>query len=197
MRLPISTQLREIGFVVFPANVASMHILNEKQPLLLGKGLGVQRAIRMFAGLGPSETERTSVARVTNHFEYGIVLQGHPMQFSCMRTTTNAAWEEESLGAKILDGGPGGPCSFEGGKQQTEGLLDLGIGIKDDRLVLCVEQTDRQRDFQGRTTGFVENPSLQAGLQDMELGLRHGALYYVSSGSSSRKTSSESSTEDT
>src|SRR2546422_9090484 len=107
MRLPISTQLGEIGFVVFPANVASMHFLNEKQPLLLGKGLGVQRAIRMFAGLGPSETERTSVARVTKHFEHGIVLQGHPMQLTCMGTAADTSREEESLGAKILDGGPG------------------------------------------------------------------------------------------
>jgi hypothetical protein len=42
MCLTIGSQLREIGFVVFPADVASMHFLNEKQPLLLGKGLGVQ-----------------------------------------------------------------------------------------------------------------------------------------------------------
>ena len=67
MRLPIRSQLREIGFVVLPANVASMDLSDEKQPLLLGKGLGMQRAIRMFAGLGPSEAERTSVARVTKH----------------------------------------------------------------------------------------------------------------------------------
>src|SRR6266851_1401386 len=107
MRLPIRTQLREIGFVVFPANVASMHFLNEKQPLLLGKRVGVQRAIRMFAGLGPSETERTSVARITKHFEHGIVLQGHPMEPTCMGTTADTAREEESLAAKILDGGPG------------------------------------------------------------------------------------------
>ena len=130
----------------------------------------------MFAGLGPSETERTSVARVTKHFEHGIVLQGHPMEFSCMRTTPNAAWEEESLGAKIFDSGPGRPHSFEGGKQQTDGLLDLGIGIEDDRLVLRVEQTDRQWHFQRGATGFVKNPALQACLQNMQLRLRHGAL---------------------
>jgi len=68
------------------------------------------------------------------------------------------------------------PVRVIGGKQQTQGLVDLGIGIQDDALVLRVEQTDRQRHFQRGATGFVENPALQACLQDMELGLRHGSL---------------------
>src|SRR6266852_4372993 len=143
-----------------------MDLSNEKQPLLLGKDLGVQRAVRMFAGLGPSETEGTSVARVTKHFEHGIVLQGHPMEPTCMGTTADTAREEESLAAKIL----------EGGKQQANGLLDLGSGVKDDGLVLGIEQTGRQRHFQCCTTSFVKNPALQACLENMKLGLRHGSL---------------------
>ena len=62
MCLAIGSQLREIGFVVFPADVASMHLSNEKQPLLLGKRLDVQRAVRVFAAPGPSEAERPSAA---------------------------------------------------------------------------------------------------------------------------------------
>ena len=76
---------------------------------------------------------------------HGIVLQGHPMELTGMRTDANTAWEEQPLVAKVFDGGPGGPGAFEGGKEQTQGLLDLGIGIQDDGLVLRVEQTDRQR----------------------------------------------------
>jgi hypothetical protein len=68
------------------------------------------------------------------------------------------------------------PVRVIGGKQQTEGLLDLGIRIEDDGLVLRVEQADRQRHFQRCATGFVKNPALQASLQNMELGLRHRAL---------------------
>src|SRR6266568_5356108 len=151
----------------------------------------------MLAGMGPSEAEGSCIARIAQHFEHGIVLQRHPMQLACMRTDANTAWEEQPLVAEVFDRGPGGPSAFEGGNQQTNGLLDLGIGIEDDGLILCVEQTDRQRHFQRCATGFVENPALQACLQDMELGLRHRSFYYVSSGSSSRKTSSEASTEDT
>src|SRR6266568_3856576 len=42
MRPAIGTQLGEIGFIVFPVDVASMHLSNEKQPLFLGKGLDVE-----------------------------------------------------------------------------------------------------------------------------------------------------------
>src|SRR6266700_3396550 len=107
MCLAIGAQLREMSFVVLPTDVARMHILHEKQPLLLGKRLGMPPAIRMFAGLGPPKTEGPRVARVAQHVEHGTVLQGHPMEFPCMRTTANATWKEESLRAKILDGGPG------------------------------------------------------------------------------------------
>src|SRR6266581_6840717 len=93
--LSIRPPLGEIGFVLFPAAVARMHLLNEKQPLLLGKDLGVQRAIRGLACLGSSETEGPSVAWVAQHFEHGAVLQRHPMEFAGMRTAANTAWENE------------------------------------------------------------------------------------------------------
>src|SRR6266705_1576829 len=92
--------------------------------------------------------EGSRIARVAQHFEHGVVLQGHPMEFTCMRTDADTAREEEPLVAKILHRGPGGPGAFEGGKQQTESLLDLGIRIEDDGLVLCVDQADRQGHFQ-------------------------------------------------
>src|SRR6266700_2262545 len=107
MCLAIGAQLSEIGFVVFPADVASMDLSNEKQPLLLGKRLDVKRAIRILAGLGPSEAEGSRIARVAQHFEHGAVLQRHPMNLASMRTRVGAAREEQSLVAKILDGGTG------------------------------------------------------------------------------------------
>jgi hypothetical protein len=107
MCLAIGAQLREMSFVVLPTDVASMHFLHEKEPLLLGKGVDVQRAIGMLGALGPSEAEGTGVARVTKHVEHGAVLQGHPMKLTGMGTAADPAWKEESLRAKILDRGPG------------------------------------------------------------------------------------------
>ena len=176
MSLAIRMQLGQIGFVLLPAQVASMDLTNQKRPLLLGKGFDVERAISMFGGMGPSEAKGSRIARITQHFEHGTVLQRHPMDLASMSTCVDAAREEQPLVAKILHRGPGGPRPFEGGKQQTDGVLDLGIGIEDDGLVLRVGQTDRQRHFQCCTRSFVKNPALQACLEHMKLGLRHGSL---------------------
>ncbi len=67
MRLAIGAQLGQIGFIVLPAQVSSMHLPHEKQPLLLGKGVDVERAIRMLAGMGASEAEGSRIARVAQH----------------------------------------------------------------------------------------------------------------------------------
>ncbi len=107
MRLAIGTQLGQIGFVLLPAEVSSMHLLHEKQPLLLGKGLDVQGAIRMLDGMGASEAESTGVARIAQHFEHSVVLHRHPMDLASMRTRVSAAREEQSLVPKVSDGGPG------------------------------------------------------------------------------------------
>lgn len=82
------------------------------------------------------------------------------------RCGKSSPWSRKYLTVAQAD-----PVRVIGGKQQTEGLLDLGIWIEDDGLVLRVGQTDRQRHFQRRATGFVENPALSACLQDMKLSL--------------------------
>src|SRR5258708_38311551 len=107
MRLAIGTQLGQIGFVLLRAEVASMHLLHEKQPLLLGKGLDVQGAISMLDGMGASEAESTGVARIAHHFEHSVGLQRHPMALASMRTRVSAAREEHSLFPKASHAGPG------------------------------------------------------------------------------------------
>src|SRR6266516_262133 len=104
MRLAIGTQLGQIGFVLLPAQVSSMDLTNQKRPLLLGKGFDVEGAISMLGGMGPSEAESTSVARIAQRFEHGVVLQRHPMNLACMRTDVNTAREEQSLIPKGYDG---------------------------------------------------------------------------------------------
>src|SRR5258708_13864806 len=96
MRLAIGTQLGQIGFVLLPAEVASMHLLHEKQPLLLGQGLDVQGAISMLDGMGASEAESTGVARIAHHFEHSLLLQRHPSDLASTMTPANAPRPEAS-----------------------------------------------------------------------------------------------------
>src|SRR5712692_10086099 len=97
MRLAIRTHLCEIGFILLPREVSNMRLTYEKEPLLLGKRLDVERAISMPGGMGPSVTEGSPIARIAQHFEHGVVLQRHPMDLASMSTRADTAREEQPL----------------------------------------------------------------------------------------------------
>src|SRR5260370_13222258 len=96
----------------------------------LWDGLDLEPAIQPFTAMGPSVAERPSIARIAQDLEHGIVDERRPMNGSCMRPRADAARKEQSLLPKILHRGPCRRSPFEGGKQDTNGLLDLGIGIE-------------------------------------------------------------------
>src|SRR5437764_9892055 len=63
-RLTVLTQLLAIGFIVFPADVANMGVLEEKRPFFLGDGLDSESAIQPFSAVGPSVAERSRIPRI-------------------------------------------------------------------------------------------------------------------------------------
>jgi hypothetical protein len=98
--------------------------------------------------MGSSITERPSIARIPQNFQHTIVGQGRPMDRSGMRASTNTVWEKKLLFPKILHGGPGRPCPFEGRKQNPQGVLNLGIGIKMDGLLFHIHSPDWQLELE-------------------------------------------------
>src|SRR5258708_22127702 len=106
-RLTVLTQLLAIGFIVVPADVAHMGVLEEKWPFFLGDGLDAEPAIQPFTAVGPSVAERPSIARIPHDLEHGIVDERCPMNGSCMGASTDTARKEQSLFAKIFDRCPG------------------------------------------------------------------------------------------
>ena len=94
-----------------------------------------------------SIAEGTSVARVAQHAQHRIVEQRRPMDLAFVRPGAHPAGKEESLGPKISHAPPGRPDAFEGRKQETDGLLDLGIRIQDHVPILRIEQADGQRNL--------------------------------------------------
>src|SRR5260221_12784197 len=96
-RLTVLTQLLAIGFIVVPADVALMGILEAKWPFVLGDGLDAEPAIQPFTAVSPSVAERPSIARIAQDLEHGIVDERCPMKGSGMGASTDAAWKEQSL----------------------------------------------------------------------------------------------------
>src|SRR5260221_12195086 len=72
-RLTVLTQLLAIGFIVVPADVAHMGVLEEKWPFFLCDGLDAGPAIQPFTAVGPSVAERPSIARIAPDLEDGML----------------------------------------------------------------------------------------------------------------------------
>jgi hypothetical protein len=92
------------------------------------------------------------------------------MNGSCMRPRADAARKEQSLLPKILHRGPCRRGPFERGKQDTNGLLGLGIGIEPNGIVFCIDQTNRQLELECCPLCLIKNASPQARPQDMQFG---------------------------
>ena len=93
-----------------------------------------------------------------------------------MGASADPAGKEQPLRTEIFDRGPGGPRPLEGGEQQPQGVLDLGIGVEHHGVVVGVGQAHRQGEFERGTTGFVQHAAAQARPQHMQLRLRHRPL---------------------
>ena len=78
--------------------------------------------------------------------------------------------------AEEADGSDRASSPLEGLEHQTDGALDLGIGIKADRPVGSVDQADRWTHLEFAASCFVELAAAHARFEDMQLGLAHRAL---------------------
>ena len=84
--------------------------------------------------------------------------------------------EGQPGGAERLHAGGGRPGGLEGGEQVPQRALDGGVGVEDDVPGGVVDQPDRQRGDQLAAAGLGDDPAAQPGPDEMEFGLREGAL---------------------
>ena len=63
---------------------------------------------------------------------------------------------------------------MESVKEEPQALLHLLVRVQDGLVRWAIEEADRQRRLQLAAPGFVQNATLQAGFEDMQLGLAHG-----------------------
>src|SRR5258708_17537410 len=129
-----------------------------------------------FAGMRAPIAESAGIAGIAQDLAGRVVDQRRPMDLPFMGSGANMARKEQPLGAKEPHRPPGRSNAFERREQETKSLLDLGVRVQDHRAILSVGQANRQRHLQGATLRLMENPTSQARLEHMELGLRHRAL---------------------
>src|ERR1022692_2040015 len=89
---------------------------------------------------------------------------------------TTAPWKSQTLPAELLDDRYGRAQAPEGFKQQPDALLHLLVRIENHLRADVVKKADGKRDRQCTAPGLVQQSTLHARLQHVQLSLAHGAL---------------------
>jgi hypothetical protein len=77
-----------------------------------------------------------------------------------MGTCTDTARKEQPHDSrKCLTVAQADPVRMIGGKQHTNRLLDLGVRIKDDLILFCVDESNRKGKLECSSLRFIEDTS--------------------------------------
>lgn len=102
--------------------------------------------------------------------------QRAPGQLALARAAQQPGRELQPLAGELLDDRARGSGAREPLKQEGHGLLDCAVGVGDDAARQVVGQADWQRDLQLGAAGLGQDAALQAGADEVQLGLAHRAL---------------------
>src|SRR3990167_5194835 len=131
MGLRVLTQAAQMVLILFPANVTGMGFRQERVPLFHGQDLVEFAAVFVLAAVHAAVKKGPGVARIVQDLQDAMVNQRHPQELTFVDAAAQAAWKEQTLLAKELNGGRRRAGAFEGGEQGADRLLDLLIGIED------------------------------------------------------------------
>ena len=200
---PVIIELSLVAQELVPGNVARMLIQQHNRPLLLWETTCSPLDTGFFSRQDAASELRASVdvgaciQRTMQDIQDPPVREPSPDQFICLLASPPTCRETQVLFGKVHHDRKRRTELLKEGKDQAHRFLHGLIRVKHDPTSGIVDQANGQTKVQSPLFRFGHLSPEQPTFQPMQLGLRHAAFDYVSSGSSSRKTSSESSTEDT
>ena len=172
----VGRQLGDVGLVLVQGDVSGVGAGDEGGPLVAGQLPGGVLPAGQDPLGGPAVGERAGVAGVVQHPQHGVVAQRLPVDLAFAGAFLVPPGEGQAGGAERLHDGGGRPGGLEGGEQVPQRALDGGVGVEDDVPGGVVDQADGQRHDELAAAGLGELPAAQPGPDEMELGLREGAL---------------------
>jgi hypothetical protein len=110
------------------------------------------------------------------HLQDAMMGQGMPAELAAVGPGAHPQREQQALLREGLDGGPGRAGAGEGRKQVAHSLLHAQVGVQDHPADGVVDEPDRQGHRQLAAAGLGELAATQAGLEQVQLGLAHGAF---------------------
>jgi hypothetical protein len=156
---------------LFPADVAGVCVRDQSGPLLAREIASGGAPVRGLAGPALSIDERTGIARVVQGAQHSPVGQLVPCQLTFAGSFADPAGEEQSVTVKGANDRARGPGSSEGAEQVTQRVLDGLVGIEHDLAGRVADQPDGERHRQFAAAGFGQDPALEPGADEVQLGL--------------------------
>ena len=126
--------------------------------------------------LMPSEAVRPRIGRVLQHLQRALVSQVSPLQLAVPHAALASLGEAKLVGDEPLHHRVGAAASLELPEDQCNGATYLLIRIHNDLPLWAVAKSHRQGNPQFTPLGLVQLAALEAGAQEVQFGLRHGAL---------------------
>ena len=175
---PITAQPGGVGLVVVPGDEARVVLGDQNLPLIArhdpvsGQDLpGV--GIHTLFGAGATEDEGPGIGRVGQEVVHRRVTSISPGD---ARGTGTAARQQQMILAQADQHLAGRAKLVEAAEDGDDHLSHRLVGGDDHLVVLVVVQPDRQALAQFAPPGLVLKPGGQSRADEMQLGLRHGAL---------------------
>ncbi|CAD6562347.1 hypothetical protein LMG28727_07718 [Paraburkholderia kirstenboschensis] len=165
-----------VALVLGPRDVAFMCIWNEYLPVRLLHTQLHSLELGVVGSAGTPIGKRTCVSRVVQNLQHARVIDCAPQHVTLADAATNAPGEEDLLPAQAAYYRARGTCLAKRVKQQSHRVLDLPVWIEHRTTIGRIGQPDGQRHFEFAAPCLVENATLQARLEDVQLGLAHRAF---------------------
>ena len=137
-----------IPLELFPGEVAGVVVVEHERPILGDDATrppfdpGLLAGQDDVAGPGPPIDIGARVSRIVEDGQDTPVIQGPPVQLAVAAPSVMATGKVELILGEILDHAERGPDPLEGVEDQTQRLLDLLIGVKDELADGVVDQPD-------------------------------------------------------
>ena len=161
---------------LLPGEIARVRVGNQRDPLLARYLPGGGAPVRGLAGPALAIDERAGIPRVVQRAQHPPVRHLVPRQLALAFSLADPAGEPQPVMVERVDDRARGSGPRERREQVTQRVLDGAVGVEHDLPGRVLDEPDRERHRQLSASGFGQDPALQPGTDEVQLGLAHRAL---------------------
>lgn len=165
-----------VVLIGLPGDVGLMGVWDEGYPLVTWNCFEGGAAVSLVFDLFAAVTECAGVTGAVDDLKDSGVREGRPGQFTLVWSAPVPNREIEVLIIEILHCSASAAVGGESAEQQSDGLLYCGVRVELDVVVVVVDESDWQGDFQFTADCLGALSADESGADEVQLSLAHRAF---------------------